>query len=71
MSRPPAWFRRQEGWTQNMKSRAVLFLVLAAVLWSLGGILIKLVAWNPIAIAGTRSAIAALVMLAFPAQNAL
>ncbi|HTY63123.1 MAG TPA: DMT family transporter [Acidobacteriota bacterium] len=48
-----------------MKSRAVLFLVVAAVLWSLGGLLIKLVTWNPIAIAGTRSAIAALVMLGF------
>jgi len=48
-----------------MKFRAVLFLVVAAVLWSLGGILIKLVAWNPLAIAGMRSAIAALVMLAF------
>jgi drug/metabolite transporter (DMT)-like permease len=49
----------------QMKFRAVLFLVVAAVLWSSGGLLIKLVAWNPLAIAGTRSAIAALVMLAF------
>jgi drug/metabolite transporter (DMT)-like permease len=49
----------------RMKFRAVSFLVVAAVLWSLGGLLIKLVAWNPLAIAGMRSAIAALVMLAF------
>jgi drug/metabolite transporter (DMT)-like permease len=48
-----------------MKSRAVLFLIIAAVLWSSGGLLIKAVAWNPLAIAGTRSAIAALVILAF------
>ena len=48
-----------------MKSRAVLFLLIAALLWSSGGLLIKLVGWNPIAISGTRSAIAALVMLAF------
>ena len=48
-----------------MKSRAIFFLIIAALLWSSGGLLIKLVAWNPIAIAGTRSAIAALVMLAF------
>lgn len=48
-----------------MKSRAVLFLIIAAVLWSSGGLLIKLVSWNPLAIAGTRSAIAALVMLVF------
>jgi len=47
------------------KSRAVLFLIIAAVLWSSGGLLIKLVEWNPVAIAGTRSAIAALVILAF------
>jgi drug/metabolite transporter (DMT)-like permease len=48
-----------------MKSRAVLFLVMAAVLWSSGGLLIKLVDWNPLAIAGTRSVIASLVILAF------
>jgi len=35
-----------------------------AVLWSSGGLLIKAVSWNPIAIAGTRSAIAALLLLA-------
>jgi drug/metabolite transporter (DMT)-like permease len=49
----------------DRKSRAVLFLIIAAVLWSSGGLLIKLVAWNPLAIAGGRSAIAALVILAF------
>ncbi len=40
-------------------------MIVAAVLWSSGGLLIKLVAWNPLAIAGARSAIAALVILAF------
>ncbi len=35
--------------------KAILYLVLAAVLWSTGGILIKLVNWNPVAIAGGRS----------------
>ncbi|MBN2337257.1 MAG: DMT family transporter [Acidobacteria bacterium] len=48
-----------------MRSRAVLFLILAALLWSLGGLLIKIVDWSPMAIAGARSGIAALVMLAF------
>ncbi len=48
-----------------MKSRAVLLLIGAATLWSLGGLLIKLISWNPIAIAGARSGIAALVMLVF------
>ena len=48
-----------------MKTRAVIFLMITALLWSSGGLLIKLVAWNPMAIAGTRSAIAALVMIIF------
>jgi drug/metabolite transporter (DMT)-like permease len=47
------------------RRRAVIFLILAALLWSSGGLLIKLIAWNPMAIAATRSAIAAIVMLAF------
>lgn len=47
------------------KSQAVLFLIIAAVLWSSGGLLIKLVVWPPLAIAGARSAIAAMVMLAY------
>lgn len=38
-------------------------LLFVAVLWSLGGVLIKLVDWNPVAIAGTRSAIALPVVL--------
>jgi drug/metabolite transporter (DMT)-like permease len=49
----------------RLRKRAVLLLIITAILWSLGGLLIKWVAWNSIAIAGTRSAIAALVMLAF------
>jgi drug/metabolite transporter (DMT)-like permease len=48
-----------------LQQRAVIFLIITALLWSSGGLLIKWVTWNPIAIAGTRSAIAALVMLAF------
>lgn len=42
---------------------AVVLLVLTAVLWSLGGLLIKSVEWNAPAIAGARSAVAALVLL--------
>lgn len=49
----------------SQRNKAVLYLVITALLWSMGGILIKSVAWNPMAIAGTRSAIAILVMLAF------
>jgi len=42
---------------------AVLSLVCAAVFWSTSGVLIKLVALSPLAIAGWRSLIAGLVIL--------
>jgi len=48
----------------STRGRAVLMLAASAVLWSMGGLLIKSVDWNPFAIAGTRSAIAALVVAA-------
>lgn len=44
---------------------APLLLVIASVMWSFGGVMIKSVEWNPMAIAGTRSAFAALVLAAF------
>lgn len=45
--------------------KAVLLLVLTSLLWSSGGLLIKLVDWNPPAIAGMRSAIAVVFILLF------
>jgi uncharacterized membrane protein len=42
---------------------AVLKLVAAAFLWSLGGLLIKWVDWHPMAISGMRSAIAGAFLL--------
>jgi drug/metabolite transporter (DMT)-like permease len=42
---------------------APALLLLAALLWSLGGVLIKSINWQPMAIAGARSAIAIPVML--------
>lgn len=45
------------------RSQAIILLVLTAILWSFGGLLIKMVKWNPIAIAGMRSAISALLLL--------
>lgn len=45
------------------RTQAVLLLIAAALLWSLGGVLIKLVDWTPLGIAGARSAIAAGVVL--------
>lgn len=40
-------------------------LIATAVLWSTGGILIKSVDWHPLAISGVRSAIAAVMILAY------
>jgi drug/metabolite transporter (DMT)-like permease len=45
--------------------QAILLLLTAAVLWSFGGVLIKLIVWNPLAIAGMRSAIAGLFIFIF------
>ena len=43
----------------------VAALVVCAVLWSSGGILIKSIDWNPLAITGGRSVIAAAFMMLF------
>jgi len=45
-------------------TRSVLLLVVAALCWSLGGLLIKAVSWPPLAVAGGRGLIAALFLLA-------
>lgn len=47
------------------RSKAIIQLIIASILWSTGGLLIKLVDWNPIAIAGSRSFIAGLVIFAY------
>jgi drug/metabolite transporter (DMT)-like permease len=44
-------------------------MMLTALLWSTGGLLIKLVDWHPIAISGARSGIATLVLLPFVRFN--
>lgn len=44
------------------RRKAILLLAAAAVMWSLGGLLIKMVNANPLAISGARSAIAAIVL---------
>ncbi len=44
-------------------SRALGLLTLAALCWSLGGVLIKNVAWSPLAVAGGRGLIAALFLV--------
>jgi len=45
------------------RSRAILLLLVAALIWSTGGFLIKWVQWPPLAISGMRSAIGALFLL--------
>ncbi|MBI4626664.1 MAG: DMT family transporter [Verrucomicrobia bacterium] len=45
-------------------TRSVLQLIGAALCWSLGGLLIKSIAWPPLAIAGGRGLIAALFLVA-------
>ncbi|NLW56932.1 MAG: EamA family transporter [Firmicutes bacterium] len=47
------------------RKKAVFLLVCTATLWSTSGLLIKIVNWNPLAIAGVRSAIAALLIGAY------
>jgi drug/metabolite transporter (DMT)-like permease len=42
---------------------ALVLLILTALLWSLGGVLIKWIRWNPMAISGMRSLIGAGVMM--------
>ncbi|HEY5894686.1 MAG TPA: DMT family transporter [Chthoniobacterales bacterium] len=42
---------------------SVLQLIVAALLWSTGGVLVKTIDWSPLAIAGMRSAIAAVTLL--------
>jgi EamA-like transporter family len=44
--------------------KGVLLLLLTAVLWSLGGLWVKFIDWNPVAIAGARSLVAFLVIAA-------
>jgi len=51
--------------SRGERVQAIGFLVATAILWSSAGLLIKMISWNPIAIAGMRSAIATLVLLVF------
>ncbi|NLG27749.1 MAG: EamA family transporter [Chloroflexi bacterium] len=46
----------------SQRNKAIIALVVTAVLWSSGGVLIKWVNWHPMAIVGTRSAIAAVLL---------
>jgi len=44
-------------------TKGLFAIILCAILWSTGGLFIKLIDWHPMVIAGSRSSIAALFML--------
>ncbi len=48
----------------NQNAKGLWAIVLCAVLWSTSGLFIKIIDWNPLVIAGARSLIAALFILA-------
>lgn len=50
---------------KQQKTFSLLLLVVTAILWSVSGLLIKSIHAHPLAIAGTRSAIAALIILLY------
>ncbi|MFZ5688868.1 MAG: DMT family transporter [Bacillota bacterium] len=52
------------GVSNSEYGRSMFLLVITALMWSMGGMLIKWVDWHPIAIAGMRSAIASVVLIA-------
>ncbi|HLV09975.1 MAG TPA: EamA family transporter [Halanaerobiales bacterium] len=49
----------------SKESYSKLLLIITAVFWSTGGLLIKLIDWNPLAIAGVRSVISSLILLIY------
>ena len=47
----------------DSRRKAIVFLFVSAVLWSLGGLFVKSISWNPLAIVGVRSFLAACTVL--------
>ncbi len=47
------------------QGRAIAAVAACALLWSTGGLFLKIVAWNPFALAGVRSLVGGLVILAY------
>lgn len=52
-------------YSSHEQKRAIFLMALCASLWSIAGIFIKLIPWNPFAIAGFRSFIAAFVLIIY------
>lgn len=53
----------QQSQQSKMHLKSVIYVAVAAILWSTAGLFIKWVQWPPVAIAGIRSGIAGLVIL--------
>lgn len=51
--------------TEAERRRAILFLVLAATLWSTGGVFIKEISWTPLAILAGRNIFSSVLLLAY------
>lgn len=47
------------------RKKAMILMVITAIMWSIGGIFIKLISWSPFLIAGIRSAISGSLMAGF------
>jgi drug/metabolite transporter (DMT)-like permease len=47
------------------RRKAILFIILAATLWSTGGLMIKAISWQPLAILGGRSLFSSIVLLLY------
>lgn len=57
--------------TASRQKRAMGLMLICAVLWSIGGIFIKLIPWNSLVIAGIRSLIASVCMLIYMKKSGL
>lgn len=51
--------------TLTDRRKAVIFIILAATLWSTGGLMIKATSWQPLAILGGRSIFSSIVLLLY------
>lgn len=54
----------------TLRTKSLLFLLITATLWSMSGVLVKTIDWNPLAIASARSLVAALT-IAFLARKTM
>ncbi len=50
---------------KNLRIKGLLGAMFASMLWSTGGIFVKVIDWNPVALAGVRSLIASLILIVY------